>query len=132
MGSATVRPSVNITPLIDVLLVLLIIMMVVTPKHERKFNAQVPDKQPPATIKTAELSLVVQVTRTGELKLNTQTVSRRELLAILSKTLGERPQELRTVWISAASELNYEIVTDAIDVIKTAGAKPIGLRIDQS
>jgi biopolymer transport protein ExbD len=132
MGSATVRPSVNITPLIDVLLVLLIIMMVVTPKHEKKFEANVPDKQPPATAKTSELSLVVQVTRTGELKLNTRTVSRPELLAALTQALGERPNELRTVWISAAPELNYGIVTDAIDVIKTAGAKPIGLRIDQS
>lgn len=132
MGNATVRPAVNITPLIDVLLVLLIIMMVVSPKHERKYEAKVPSRVPSAAPNQSELNLVVQVLRTGELRLNTQPVSKQELSVRLTDALAQRPTELRTVWISAAPELDYGIVTGAIDVIKTAGATPIGLRIDQS
>lgn len=149
------RPYINVTPLIDVLLVLLIIFMVITPVKPTRFQAQVPDEPntnlPP---NPHPHTLVVSIARDATIKINegveagtvfdTQT-----LAAQLARIFGERrannifredaatrsdlPFEERlerTVFIKAPRSIDYGTVVKVIDAAKGAGARPIGLQID--
>ncbi len=146
-------PYINVTPLIDVLLVLLIIFMVVTPLKPSRFKTLVPE---PPEEKTApgELSLVVTIKPDLSLKLNQKdgmgttsetaklsqalidTFHRRKEAHTYSPELINRfdlPDDervLKTVFIKAPRSISYGEVARVIDGIKVAGANPVGLQID--
>ncbi|KAF0248459.1 MAG: biopolymer transport protein ExbD [bacterium] len=125
-------PSINVTPLIDVLLVLLIIFMVITPIEPRKFDTKAPEKPdsnqedlaPPPTL------LVVSIDKDLQLSLNSQTMNLLDLSSKLEQILSERSLDQRTLFIKAPKNIHYEFVANVIDKIKGAGASPIGLQID--
>jgi biopolymer transport protein TolR len=148
-------PYVNVTPLIDVLLVLLIIFMVVTPLKPSRFKALIPE--PPAPdldVVPSELALVVTIERDLTLKLNQTedmgtTGETGKLSVALSEAFRRRTEAhtyspemanrfelpegervLKTVFIKAPRSIPYGEVAKVIDGIKSAGAKPIGLQID--
>lgn len=149
-------PNINVTPLIDVLLVLLIIFMVLTPLKPSRFKALVPEPptQQDAEAEAAELSLVVTIKPDLTLKLNQTddmgtTVETSKLSATLADTFRRRkeahtyspelinrfdlPEEervLKTVFIKAPRSITYGEVARVIDSIKAAGANPVGLQID--
>ena len=133
-------PYINVTPLIDVLLVLLIIFMVVAPLKPAKFETKIPNKPDPTkqenTTITPQDLLVVELSLRGggpdqAVKLNTQSMSLVELGNRLSAELlkPERANN-KTVFIKAPKDKYYGDVVQVIDVIKGAGATPIGLQID--
>jgi biopolymer transport protein ExbD len=126
------RPYINVTPLIDILLVLLIIFMVISPVRPEKFEARIPEKLPAAHTKFITLdSLVVSIDRDGGYRLNQQPAKTIDDLArIMRFELDRRPPELRTVFVKAPRVLNYGEVIRAIDVIKGAGSALIGLQIE--
>ncbi|MDX6692522.1 MAG: biopolymer transport protein TolR [Blastocatellia bacterium] len=149
-------PYINVTPLIDVLLVLLIIFMVVTPLKPSRFKALVPEPPAPDDRETVpdELTLVVTIEPDLSLKLNRNgdmgTTSetgklsatladlflrrkeartyRREMLNRVD--VPEDEKVVRTVFIKAPRSISYGEVARVIDGIKVAGASPIGLQID--
>lgn len=152
---ARVTPYVNVTPLIDVLLVLLIIFMVVSPLKPSIFKAQVPEP-PKEEIKgeSTHDKLVVTIKDDGALELNriggmgsvddTQKLSA-ELARIFRARLenhayrfdmvdrADLPEEARiqkTVFIKAPKSMAYGEVTKVIDGIRGAGAEPVGLQLD--
>ncbi|MBX7219650.1 MAG: biopolymer transporter ExbD [Blastocatellia bacterium] len=128
----SVKPTVNITPLIDVLLVLLIIFMVISPFKPHKLDTKIPEK-PEATATPedkTDLSLVVTLGFDRKLTLNSQPLTAAELSTKLKETLAARPANLRTLFIKAPRALPYNAVTEVIDLAKAAGAVPIGLQID--
>ncbi len=149
-------PYINVTPLIDVLLVLLIIFMVVTPLKPGRFRVLAPE--PPAPDSQGlppELALVVTIERDLKLKLNqtadmgttdetgklsaalTDVFRRRtdahtyspELMNRFELPEGERT--LKTVFVKAPRSIPYGELAKVIDGIKSAGAQPIGLQIDE-
>jgi biopolymer transport protein ExbD len=151
-------PFINVTPLIDVLLVLLIIFMVVSPLKPSRFKALIPEPpgqpQGPPPV-GAVTTLVVNIREDGELELNRVgdigTVNdTRRLSARLSELFRQRlesrvyrpdmldrfdlPEEkriLRTVFVKAPKTIPYGEVAKVIDGIKGAGAEPIGLQLDE-
>jgi biopolymer transport protein ExbD len=149
-------PYINVTPLIDVLLVLLIIFMVVTPLKPSRFKALVPAEPQPQDnqmIKPNPLTLVVTVDSDMKLKLNTEDAGSVNEPAPLSGRLAQifqdrrnnraykpgmesrmdLPEEERiekTVFVKAPRSLKYGEVVKVIDAIKGAGANPVGLQID--
>lgn len=147
-GGATAVPYINVTPLIDVLLVLLIIFMVVTPLKPSRFEAKVPSEPDPnqdlSQIKPNPLTLVVTVASDLKLKLNqdemgsvndTGPMSQRltALFAQRKEQRAYRPgtEEVeKTVFIKAPRSLPYGDVVKVIDAIKGAGANPVGLQVD--
>lgn len=144
------KPQINVTPLIDVLLVLLIIFMVITPTKPSSFDAKIPheSKQPPA--EPNPYTLVVTADTDSRLRLNNEELNAtiadpdalvRRLSAILAartenqvfaQTLsGDVTQRIeKTVFIKAPRLLNYGSVAKIVDAVKLAGAAPISLQID--
>jgi biopolymer transport protein ExbD len=148
-------PQINVTPLIDVLLVLLIIFMVITPLKPTRFKALVPSEPPPTNveIKPNPLTLVVSIDKDLKLKLNTEDIGSVNDTSALSKRLSDTFQERRAahayepgketrvdlpeeeriakaVFVKAPRSLAYGEVVKVIDAIKGAGGNPIGLQID--
>lgn len=146
------KPNINVTPLIDVLLVLLIIFMVITPLKPTTFKAKVPAE--PKTDDTAQpnpLALVVALESDSSLRLNKDgnmgTVNEPDaLVAKLRQVFAARRENgtnssmestenggdstERTVFIKAPRNRNYGDVARVVDAVKQAGAYPIGLQID--
>lgn len=147
-GGSHAVPYINVTPLIDVLLVLLIIFMVVTPLKPSRFEAKVPSEPDPqqdlSQIKPNPLTLVVTIASDLKLKLNqdemgsvndTTPLSQRltGLFAQRKEQRAYRPgtEEVeKTVFVKAPRSLKYGEVVKVIDAIKGAGANPVGLQID--
>lgn len=154
VNQAEARPNINVTPLIDVLLVLLIIFMVIAPLSPNKFDAKVPsepDKNP--DIRPNINTLVVTINKDLSLKLNglsemgtTNDISilSAKLVSVfqerktkkiydtsISSNLSEDERIQRTVFIKAPRSLNYNEIVKVIDSLKGAGANPVGLQIDE-
>lgn len=148
-GSSGATPNINVTPLIDVLLVLLIIFMVITPTKPHKFEAKVPAEPKPqdqtVVPKPNPLTLVVAVNNSdkkitlnnnaaGDVSnaadLTTQLTSifkEREANGVLREGTNEVE---KTVFIKSPRTMKYGEVVRVIDAVKQAGAQPIGLQID--
>ena len=156
-GSTRAEPYINVTPLIDVLLVLLIIFMVITPLKPSRFQADIPTQRDPnedlSQLKPNPLTLVVSITSDLQLKLNQDNMGSVNDTAPLSSKLRQVfqqrkeqraykpgmetrvdvPEEDRiekTVFIKAPRGMRYEDVVKVIDAIKGAGANPVGLQVD--
>lgn len=145
-GGAT--PNINVTPLIDVLLVLLIIFMVISPSKPSRFEAKVPAEPKPddqTIAKPNPLTLVVAVNRSDmKLTLNNQEAgdvsNASDLTAKLTEIFQGRDangvfregtnEVEKTVFIKSPRSVKYGDVVKVIDAVKMAGAQPIGLQID--
>lgn len=149
------RPTINVTPLIDVLLVLLIIFMVVTPMRPSSFKAAIPaERRDTSVVHPHPDTLVLTVDRDGRLALNTEsglgTIDKPSALVarlgeifaarIANGSLSEShaddagrpfPDRIeRTVFIKAPTTLEYGRVASVVDIAKMSGAFPISLQID--
>lgn len=156
-GSSKAEPYINVTPLIDVLLVLLIIFMVITPLKPSRFQANIPTQRDPnedlSQLKPNPLTLVVSISSDLQLKLNQDAMGSVNDTGYLSQRLAqvfqqrkeqraykpgmemstEVPEQDRiekTVFIKAPRGMRYEDVVKVIDAIKGAGANPVGLQVD--
>jgi biopolymer transport protein ExbD len=148
-GSGDAQPNINVTPLIDVLLVLLIIFMVITPMKPSRFEAKVPAEPKPeenqVPAKPNPLTLVVSVDKASmAVTLNNETagdVSDTSLLTNkLSEIFKQRENNLvfregtneveKTVFVKAPRSVRYGNVVRVIDAVKLAGSDRVGLQID--
>ena len=146
-GGAT--PNINVTPLIDVLLVLLIIFMIITPMKPSRFEAKVPAEPKPddvqAPAKPNPLTLVVTVDRsTMGVALNNEAagdVSDTSLLTTkLQEIFKQRENNLvfregtneveKTVFVKSPRSIKYGDVVKVIDAVKLAGSDRVGLQVD--
>ena len=123
-------PNMNVTPLIDVLLVLLIIFMMITPKRPHQFESRIPEKSAEGQQSDLE-AIVVTIPSAGGFALNqTHIATRDELAELLFRALDGRPSDRKQVFIKAPKAVNYGEVMKVVDVVKGAGAFPIGLQIE--
>jgi biopolymer transport protein ExbD len=127
-------PYINMTPMIDILLVLLIIFMVISPKKPHRFESRIPERPPENMPEQPPdpLALLVTIPMDGEsFKLNQDELSGLKALGErLFKALDGRPADRKAVFIKAPRALNYGQVVKVIDVVKQVGGEPIGLQIE--
>ena len=140
------KPNINVTPLIDVLLVLIVIFMLISPLKPASFKAKIPSeplKENRAIFNPK--SLVVTVNPDSTLKINQSsdvgTVSDpQKTIEKLTQTFKERAangvfrddsnEVETTVFIKAPRKISYGEVAKVVDAVKLSGASPIGLQID--
>jgi len=156
-SSSTAVPYINVTPLIDVLLVLLIIFMVVTPLKPSRFKADIPTQRDPnedlSKLKPNPLTLVVSISPDLQIKLNADSLGSvndttqlsQKLLLTFQQRKEQRAYKVgmearsdvkeddrieKTVFVKAPRAAKYGDVVKVIDAIKGAGASPVGLQVD--
>jgi biopolymer transport protein TolR len=116
--------QINVTPLVDVMLVLLIIFMVTAPIIQQGVEVSLP-KVKAASLEGKEQPFIVSITRSREIYLNDTRMTAAELTAKLTAIAEERPD--REVFIRADGEVPYSDVVGAMAALKAAGIANVGM-----
>jgi biopolymer transport protein TolR len=116
--------QINITPLVDVMLVLLIIFMVTAPILQQGVSVDLPEVTA-APLAGSEEQLVVVVTRDGKLQLNDSPIKVDELNKKLSAILSIRPDQ--QVYLRADKQVPYGKVVEVMAAVRTAGVRKLGM-----
>ena len=122
-----VNSNINVTPMVDVMLVLLIIFMVITPMLNNKVNVDLPKADAAVIMEDAnkEDAVVVAVTRDGRTFLGGDQVTLDDLGPKISSKLENKTS--KQVYMRADIRANYGKVMDAVDGIRSAGVSQLGL-----
>jgi biopolymer transport protein TolR len=122
-----VNSNINVTPMVDVMLVLLIIFMVITPMLQNKVAIDMAKVDNAVAMPDAdkEDAIVVAVTRDGGLFLGQDKVAPSELGRLVRNKLADKPGKM--IFVRADARAQYRAVEDAIDDVRTAGVDEVGL-----
>ena len=148
------KAVINVAPLIDILLVLLIVFMIISPMKASKFEAKIPSEQKtPSPSESPPDTLIVKINSDTSLEINASKnfgtiASPEKLIDGLEKVFNTREETNmiasnglskeensdvrieKTVFIKAPRSIGYGKVVKVIDAVKIAGARPISLQID--
>jgi len=128
-----VNSNINVTPMVDVMLVLLIIFMVITPMLNNKVNVDLPKAVSAKVMEDAnkEDAVVVAVTRDGKTYLGGDVVSLDDLGPKISAKL-EKKVGSKQVYLRADVRANYGKVMDTVDGVRSAGVSELGLLTEKT
>ena len=129
-GGGPSHPEINVTPLIDVLLVLIIIFMIVVTQQERKgLQAEIPEPQS-ARGTFVDRTIVIQVMggakdQVPDVKINQETVAWDQLAGRLREIYRMRAD--RVAFVRSEDDVDFQYVADAVDIAREAGVEKVGL-----
>jgi biopolymer transport protein TolR len=127
-----VNSNINVTPMVDVMLVLLIIFMVITPMLQNKVNVDLAQTDNPTAMPDAdkEDAIVIAVTRDSRVFLGQDQISMTDLAAKVRDKMGDKDKE-KPIFLRADARSKYGTVTEAIDNVRSTGINEVGLLTEQ-
>jgi biopolymer transport protein TolR len=133
-GGGGFTSDINVTPMVDIMLVLLIIFMVITPFLQQGVSVALPrdmnnPDEDPAIIK--ESSVVVAITKDGDLYIGKKKVDKDTLKTEIDTKMAGKVDTERIVYLRSDIEANYGSVVETINLIRDAGIDQIGLVADK-
>jgi biopolymer transport protein ExbD len=125
-GGSNLNNDINVTPMIDVLLVLLIIFMMIIPMSRKAIETQLPDPNPvTAPPDTPPDQIVLEVLPDGKFAINNNPVEKDKLFARLKEVFDPRPSKI--MFVKGDTMVTYKDVIWAMDQARGAGVKIIGV-----
>ena len=133
-GAGGLNSEINVTPMVDIMLVLLIIFMVVTPFLQQGVTVSLPrdmnnPEVDPAIIK--ESSVVISIPNDGEYYVGKERIAKEELGTRIDKMMKSKTEAERIVYIKSGVGVQYGSVVEIINVVREAGIDKIGLVADK-
>jgi TolR protein len=129
--TASFNSDINVTPMVDVMLVLLIIFMVITPMLQKGVNVDLAKTKNPIAMEDAdkEDAVLIAVERDGKIYFDTQQVSPQELTTKVQDKLSSRQD--KKIYIKADGRARYGTVVEVVDDVRAAGVDQVGLLTEQ-
>ena len=133
-GGSGFTSDINVTPMVDIMLVLLIIFMVITPFLQQGVSVALPrdmnnPDEDPAIIK--ESSVVVAITENGDIYIGKKKIDADALKAEIDQKMAGKVDTERIVYLRSDINANYGAVVETINLIRDAGIDQIGLVADK-
>ena len=131
LGSKRPVSEINVTPLVDVVLVLLIIFMVMTPLAEKQMYMRVPEHEPEQVVPPDQVppdQTVLTVKADGRVLLNREDRSVDEAMTYLGEAYRGRPSKV--LFFNAEDAVRYELAVKVLDRARRAGVNTIGMMTD--
>jgi biopolymer transport protein ExbD/biopolymer transport protein TolR len=129
--TASFNSDINVTPMVDVMLVLLIIFMVITPMLQKGTNVDLAKTKNPIPMEDAdkEDAVLVAVTADGAIYFDTQKVTADQLTTMVQDKLTNRSD--KKIYIKADGRAHYGTVVQVVDDVRAAGVDQVGLLTEQ-
>jgi len=121
-GDRRMLSEINVTPLVDVMLVLLVIFMVTAPMLQRGTDVQLPQAQHSDVKEQDRVTLTV--TQDGRIYLNNEEIPKAQLLARITAATKDRE---KSVQFRGDAKVSYGLVIEIMDVLKAAGIENVGM-----
>jgi len=119
--------DINVTPMADIMIVLLIIFMVITPMLQKGIDVKLPLASNTQERKDEAKSITVAIKRNNDVFLNNKPINTKELIPQLKERLEDLPEGKKMVFLKADSELAYSEVMKVMDLCREAGVEEIAL-----
>jgi biopolymer transport protein TolR len=130
-GGGGIKSDINVTPLVDVVLVLLIIFMVVTPMLQRGKDVQLPVTSNPDAKKTDEKNeILVSISSDAKIYLDTTLVTKEQLTSTMAETYQRSPG--KTIVIKGDKRLTFGDVKDIMLIVNQAGFTNVAIMADKA
>ena len=133
-GGGGLQSEINVTPMVDVMLVLLIIFMVVTPFLQKDVSVAIPRDMNYAEedlVINREDSVIISIPKDGDYYLGKNKVNLDDLKTQVEKALQNKKEEDKVVYIKSGIEISYGEVVKVINAVREKGVDKIGLVADK-
>lgn len=127
-GTGGLQSNINVTPLVDVVLVLLIIFMVITPVVQMGYLVKVPPKAPPVQASALQDQIVLRYFPDGRIMINKEQFTAEQFPVRIQEILKGNTSKM--VFFAGDKELNYESAIKFLDTARAAGAQNIGIIVE--
>jgi biopolymer transport protein ExbD len=129
-GSGHLQSNINVTPLVDVCLVLLIIFMVITPVVQMGYLVKVPPKAPPGTpLDMNPDQIILRLTADSRIFINKEEVSREQFPNRIREILKGNTSKM--VFFSGERDVDYETTMNFLDMARNSGCGNIGIIVEE-